>query len=279
MWPERQQLFTCSADASIKPWDCATWQEVTTISVQDAHPPSSTGILGGMTTTTSGSSSGGIGSTHNNSRHSFAGCFRPNPKVSIGMVRGWNRRTLKRLRSSSTGNATLFSGGADGRIRTADGHIEQPVRGRGHGRPRARVTRLKTFAVGSVPILASASVDLRRFGLGLGHVPVRKVLAAEDNGHTDAVMDLEFWVNQNETFSISGGLDAEIIVWGLTPLFYSCLKKRRTRRMARSLWEELPSFAYKTTLGADLNQGHHDAVRALPPVQAIRSSPLATIKR
>ena len=27
--------------------------------------------------------------------------------------------------------------------------------------------------------------------------------------------------------------------------------------------KELPSFAYKTTLGADLNQGHHDAVRRI----------------
>lgn len=52
-----------------------------------------------------------------------------------------------------------------------------------------------------------------------------KVLAADDNGHTNAVTDLEFWVNQSETFLISGGLDCEIIVWSLAPPFQQVFKE------------------------------------------------------
>lgn len=52
-----------------------------------------------------------------------------------------------------------------------------------------------------------------------------KVLASDDNGHTNAVTDLEFWVNQSETFLISGGLDSEIIVWSLAPPFQQVFKE------------------------------------------------------
>ncbi|RLN45291.1 hypothetical protein BBJ28_00010004, partial [Nothophytophthora sp. Chile5] len=98
------------------------------------------------------------------------------------------------------------------------------------------------------------------------------------------VMDLEFWVNQSETFLISGGLDCEIIVWSLAPPFLQLFKETQdsqvtalcgTQDTAQSpilligtadgmiTVKELPSFAYKTTLGANVNQGHQDAVRRI----------------
>lgn len=52
-----------------------------------------------------------------------------------------------------------------------------------------------------------------------------KVLGADENGHTNAVMDLEFWVNQGEPFLISGGLDSEIAVWSLAPPFQQLFKE------------------------------------------------------
>lgn len=129
--------------------------------------------------------------------------------------------------TDTTGNATLFSGSADGSIRywqmdTATNQFK--CRGVMEGHVRG-VTRLKTFAVGGAPILASASVDSTIRLWDLATYQCVKVLSAEENGHTDAVMDLEFWVNNNETFLISGGLDCEIIVWGLTPPFQQLFKE------------------------------------------------------
>ncbi|EEY70274.1 uncharacterized protein PITG_19419 [Phytophthora infestans T30-4] len=280
MWAERQQLFTCAADASIKLWDCATWQEITTISVQDALPPAAS----------SGGNCGSRGGNRDKTLHTegvvalvlcgpflfagFEGRFPPNPKVSVAVA------------TDPTGNATLFSGSADGSIRywqmdTATNQFK--CRGIMEGHVRG-VTRLKTFAVGGAPILASASVDSTIRLWDLATYQCVKVLSTEENGHTDAVMDLEFWVNGNETFLISGGLDCEIIVWSLTPPFQQLFKETQdsqvtalcgTQDVAQApilligmadgtiSVKELPSFAYKTTLGANLNQGHQDAVRRI----------------
>lgn len=108
--------------------------------------------------------------------------------------------------------------------------------------------------------------------------------AAEPRGHTDAVMDLEFWVNQNETFLISGGLDAEVIVWSLAPPFAQLFRETQDAKVTALCGaqdaaqapilligatdgsitvKELPSFAYKTTLRPSANQGHQDAVRRI----------------
>ncbi|KAI9906400.1 hypothetical protein PsorP6_003445 [Peronosclerospora sorghi] len=319
MWTERQQLFTCSADASIKLWDCATWHEVTTIRVQDALPPSTENGLGASGNRAS------RGANREKTPHSegvvalvlcgpflfagFEGRFPPNPKVSVGMVRAWNLEHAQAppfefyasetmpfahtmnvqalaVATDGTGNATLFSGSADGCIRfwqmdtttnqfKCGGVMEGHVRG---------VTRLKTFAVGGVPILASASVDSTIRLWDVATKQCVKVLTAEESGHTDAVMDLEFWVNGNETFLISGGLDSEIIVWSLTPPFPQLFKETQDSHVTALCGtqdaaqipilligmadgtiavKELPSFAYKTTLGATLNHGHQDAVRRI----------------
>ncbi|CAH0476848.1 unnamed protein product [Peronospora belbahrii] len=239
----------------------------------------------------------------------FEGRFPSNHQVSIGMVRGWNLENPQALpfeflasdmmpfahtmnvqalavATDSTGNATLFSGSADGCIRywQMDTVTNQfKCRGVMEGHVRG-VTRLKTFAVGGISILASASVDSTIRLWDLATYQCVKVLSAEENGHTEAVMDLEFWVNNNETFLISGGLDSEIIVWSLTPPFQQLFKEMQdsqvtalcgTQDAAQSpilligmadgtiSVKELPSFAYKTTLGANLNRGHQDAVRRI----------------
>jgi WD40 repeat protein len=73
--------------------------------------------------------------------------------------------------------------------------------------------------------LASASIDSTIRLWDLSTYQCVKVFSIEDNGHTEAVMDLEFWVNGGETFLISGGIDQEIIVWGLSPAFSNLWKE------------------------------------------------------
>lgn len=255
MWPARQQIFTCSADSTIKLWDCASWNEITTIRVNEGDTGASTGSSGGR---------GGRNAPAKDKSEGvvamvlegpflfvgFEGSFPFNPKVPVGMIRGWNLENPQlppfEFRASEsmpiahtmnvlslavatdpTGNATLFSGSSDGTIRywqldaatntfkcmgVMDGH----VRG---------VTRLKTFMVGATPILASASIDSTIRLWDLSTYQCVKLLSAEDQGHTEPVMDLEFWVNQNETFLISGGLDSEVIVWSLSPPFMQLFKE------------------------------------------------------
>uniref|UniRef100_K3WP21 C3H1-type domain-containing protein n=1 Tax=Globisporangium ultimum (strain ATCC 200006 / CBS 805.95 / DAOM BR144) TaxID=431595 RepID=K3WP21_GLOUD len=323
MWPAHQQLFTCSMDSTIKLWDCASWNEITTISVADPAKAAAAGASSG---------NGGFGSASGSNRNRdnnqnkgegiaamvlegpflFVGFEAPcpfNPQVPIGMIRGWNLESPQQppyefrvseslpfahtqsvmsltVATDTAGNATLFSGSADGSIRywqldaatnefKCCGSLDGHVRG---------VTRLKTFVVGAVPILASASMDATIRLWDLSTYQCVKLLSPDDNGHTNAVTDLEFWVNQNETYLISGGLDSEIIVWGLAPPFQQMFKETQdnpvtalcgTQDVAQTpillvgtadgaiTVKELPSFAYKTTLSGAANIGHQEAVRRI----------------
>ena len=76
--------------------------------------------------------------------------------------------------------------------------------------------------------LASASVDSTIRLWDLATYQCIKVLSLEEGGHTDAVMDLEMWANQSESFLISGGLDSEVIVWNLSPPFQQVFKETQS---------------------------------------------------
>ncbi|KAJ8569428.1 hypothetical protein ON010_g5831 [Phytophthora cinnamomi] len=237
-----------------------------------------------VSSTSSSTGSGGTTSSSSGSGGNFsnAGSHDGTHNADVGTSSSSSSTTAG---SSGTSTSTT-TGSADGSIRywqmdTATNQFK--CRGVMEGHVRG-VTRLKTFAVGGAPILASASVDSTIRLWDLATYQCVKVLSAEENGHTDAVMDLEFWVNNNETFLISGGLDCEIIVWGLTPPFQQLFKETQDSQVTALCGtqdaaqapilligmadgtisvKELPSFAYKTTLGANLNQGHQDAVRRI----------------
>lgn len=305
MWVTRQQLFTSAGDSTVKLWDCASWREVTTLPVMPA------------------TNAAGIGRDNANEKREgvsamvlegpflFVGFEGPSPyspKVNIGMIRGWNLENPAQtyefrandrmpfahsthvqslaVASDPTGSATLFSGSADGCIRywqldpatnefKCRGSLEGHVRG---------VTRLKTFVIGTTPILASASVDTTIRLWDLSTYQCVKVFSAENGGHTEAVMDLEFWVNGTETFLISGGLDSEIIVWSMSGQFQQVFKETQDSEVTALCGtqdaaqcplllvgtadgaitvKELPTFAYKTTFVASANFGHKDAVRRI----------------
>lgn len=108
IWASHQQLFTCSMDSTIKWWDCASWNEISTIPVGDgaaATAPPAPPANGGF-----GSASGSRSSSNNTTASSsnkgegvaamvlagpflfagFEGAFPFNTKVPVGMIRGWN---------------------------------------------------------------------------------------------------------------------------------------------------------------------------------------------
>ncbi|TMW64034.1 hypothetical protein Poli38472_014151 [Pythium oligandrum] len=300
MWAARQQLFTCAGDATIKLWDCASWQELTTLNVH-ANPP-----MGREKDRGEGVSAMVLEGSF--LFVGFEGQLPYNTAVPVGMIRGWNldnpAQTFEfhvseqmpfahgmpvqslAVATDPTGNATLFSGSTDGTIRywQLDATTNQfKCRGTLDGHVRS-VTRLKTFVMGTAPILASASVDSTIRLWDLTTFQCVKVLSKEENGHTEAVMDLEFWVNQGETFLISGGLDSEIIVWSMAPPFQQLFKETQdspvtalcgTQDVTQApilligtadgaiTVKELPSFAYKTTFVARANFGHQDTVRRI----------------
>ncbi|GLD97492.1 hypothetical protein PINS_up006176 [Pythium insidiosum] len=250
MWTARQQLFTASGDSTVKLWDCASWQELTTLSVAATSAPTSgfgSGAVGsGSRANAEKEKTEGVNAMVLEGPFLFVGFEAPfpcNSKVSVGMIRGWNLENPAQtfeFRASDAmpfahpthvmslavatdprGGATLFSGSFDGSIRywqldpttnefKCRGVLEGHVRG---------VTRLKTFVLGTTTVLASASMDTTIRLWDLSTYQCVQVLGSEDVGHTDPVMDLEFWVNNGETFLISGGLDAEIIVWSMAPPF------------------------------------------------------------
>lgn len=189
LWGAHQQLFTAGVDASIKWWDCASWAEVSTISVaaDGAAAASSNSGSGGFGSASSGrgGNSGaqkgeGVGALVLAGPFLFAGFDGPfpfNPKLPIGMIRGWHLENQQQppyefrvsdslpfahsqgvlsltVATDAAGSATLFSGGSDGLIRywqldaatnefKCRGTLEGHVRG---------VTRLKTFVVGTAPM-------------------------------------------------------------------------------------------------------------------------------
>lgn len=193
IWAARQQLFTCAVDATIKWWDCMSWTEITTISVADSSGNTgntvNTGSTFGSASAGRSSSSSGSGGSGGKDKGDgvgamvlagpflfagFEGPFPFNPKLPVGMIRGWHLENDQQppyefrvsdalpfahsqgvlalaVATDAAGNATLFSGGSDGLIRywqldaatnafKCRGTLEGHVRG---------VTRLKTFVVGT----------------------------------------------------------------------------------------------------------------------------------
>lgn len=190
MWPAHQQLFTCSTDSTIKLWDCASWNEITTISVADPAKAS----VGAGGSSGFGSASGNRSNNQNKEKEKsegiaamvlegpflfvgFEGPFPFNPQVPVGMIRGWNLENPQQppfefraseslpfahtqsvmslaVATDTAGNATLFSGSSDGSIRywQLDATTNEfKCRGALDGHVRG-VTRLKTFVVGTAPM-------------------------------------------------------------------------------------------------------------------------------
>lgn len=190
MWEARQQLFTAGADGTIKLWDCASWQELTTL---QADEDSAAAAAGGPNANGNTNNNRGSGSDSPPMHREgvvalvlvgpflfagFDGAFAMNPALAVGKVRGWNlenpsappfsfrasdalpfAHTLNVLAlacatDARTGVATLFSGSADGTIRywQLDPATNQfQCRGVLEGHVRG-VTRLKTFVLGATPM-------------------------------------------------------------------------------------------------------------------------------
>ena len=105
------------------------------------------------------------------------------------------------------------------------------------------------------------------------------------NGHTNAVTDLEIWVNGNDHFLISSGMDSRVLVWSLAgPTFAQVFDEKQDDAITcicgttdaagvavlliglqdgSIVIKELPSFDFKFVLSARENSGHREAVRRL----------------
>lgn len=171
MWDARPQLFTAGADGAIKLWDCATWQEVTTLRADDQEDKQNG----------DGGHREGVVALVLVGPFLFAGfdgAYPLNSKLAVGKIRAWNLEnpqappyafrasdampfahamnvlSLACSTDARSGVATLFSGSADGCIRywqldpasnqfQCRGALEGHIRG---------VTRLKTFVLGATPM-------------------------------------------------------------------------------------------------------------------------------
>lgn len=291
MWEAQEQLLTCAADSTIKLWKCSDWSELTTISVlpdgTKANPNSS-----------------GISVMLLEGSWLFAGFESPlvtHPTCDIGLIRAWNLDSPTTLAydflisetmmcshtrgvsalafATLNGIPTVFSGSINGDIRYWQLDVNANAfkcLGLLEGHARS-ITRLKTV---DSTMLISASLEGSIKIVDLSTLAVVHMLA----GHDGAVTDLEVWVNANETFLISSGLDKKVLVHQLSAPFNQVFEEKQTSPVmclcgtqdtkqvpilllglqnGDILVKELPTFKYKTQLSMGTNTGHRDTVRRI----------------